>query len=88
MTTTVSSRFGAIVPETIECPSWCTIEHDLALETLAGDGWINHRHTVVDRPDLTVIVARADMFAAVGRPGSPVEPAASRAGDYLRRHQA
>jgi hypothetical protein len=73
MTTTVSP-FSTLVPDTIECPSWCTVEHEYDPRTLASAGWIDHQHVIIDRLDLRVVVQQSDTFPHAARPGEPASP--------------
>ena len=73
--TTISSRLGTIVPDTIDCPIWCSVRHNLDPDFLARAGNLIHEHHVVDRPDLRVVVEQADVFAAVEQPGWPATSA-------------
>ncbi len=73
MTTTVPP-YSTLVPDTIDCPSWCTVEHVYDPRTLAGAGWIAHQHVIIDRLDLRVVVQQSDVFPSVGRPCMPGRP--------------
>lgn len=63
MTTTVTYK-RVTIPDKIDCPSWCSVKHNLRdLEELAALGFIGHGRTVVDEADLLVELPQVDNLA-------------------------
>jgi hypothetical protein len=71
--TTPIAPFATLVPETIDSPSRCTVEHLYDPSALASAGWVDHECTIVSDDDLMVIVQQGDIFASVERSGCPAK---------------